>query len=176
MSDATRELQKAIATGSCSLTKLLRQTKVIAAKLGLEDVESWVICEVEGYAEKVELPAYRKVFTDKLEVYNERQDSWHFAGHLNLAFPVHQPIEKVEDLSRRDFANLPVARKFSIKNDFGDSFGTDWPQRFSVKGAQYQAVLEAVAERWTDELEKRGIAVSNFQRLFIALNSLSVTD
>ena len=173
MSDAAHSLSKAIANRRCSLSKLLRQTQFIAAKLNLVDIERWVANELNGYEEATEPPAYRKILTDHLEVYNERQDSWHFAGHLSFGFPVRQPIEQIEEFSHRDHVELPVATKFSLKNDFGDSFGTDWPQRFIVKGSQYQCVLEGVAERWTDELEKRGIAVSNLPHFLAALDSHS---
>jgi AbiTii len=48
MSSAVHDLQMAIAEGKQPLTKLLRQTKLIAAKLNLEDVEAWVDLELGG--------------------------------------------------------------------------------------------------------------------------------
>jgi hypothetical protein len=42
MSSAVHDLQKAISDGNQPLVQLLRQTKLIAAKLNLQDVETWV--------------------------------------------------------------------------------------------------------------------------------------
>jgi hypothetical protein len=49
MSSAVHNLQQAIVDGKTSITQLLRQTKLIAAKLDLSDVEQWVDLELNGY-------------------------------------------------------------------------------------------------------------------------------
>jgi hypothetical protein len=49
MSSAIQNLQKAILDPNQSLTQLLRQTKLIAAKLNLAEVERWVDCELRGF-------------------------------------------------------------------------------------------------------------------------------
>ena len=48
MSSAVHKLQKAIVDGNLAVTQLLRQTKLIAAKLNLEDVEKRVDLELNG--------------------------------------------------------------------------------------------------------------------------------
>ncbi|HSY16677.1 MAG TPA: hypothetical protein VK815_00010 [Candidatus Acidoferrales bacterium] len=48
MSSAIHNLQMAIVDGKQSITQLLRQTKLIAAKLSLPDVEEWVDLELNG--------------------------------------------------------------------------------------------------------------------------------
>jgi AbiTii len=159
MSAAVQHLPKEIAEGDQSLTQLLRRTRVIAATLNLEHMQRWVDLELTGFAEDAELPTYRKVFTQRLEIHNSHRDVWQFAGQLNYALKARQPIEEIEAFSRRDWVDFPVAKNFSIKNDFGDPFGSDWPQRFVVPGTEYKRVIEAVAERWTAELEMRGISV-----------------
>jgi hypothetical protein len=44
--------------GQQSLTQLLRQAKLIAVKLNLEDVEKWVDLGLKGYPPDAELPKY----------------------------------------------------------------------------------------------------------------------
>jgi hypothetical protein len=48
MSSAVHNLQQAIVDGKTSITQLLRQTKLIAAKLDLCDVKQWVDIELNG--------------------------------------------------------------------------------------------------------------------------------
>jgi hypothetical protein len=69
MGSAVVDLQKAILAGNLSLTQLLRQTKVIAANLGLADVETWLDSELNGYPSGTEQPKYRKVQTASLEIH-----------------------------------------------------------------------------------------------------------
>jgi len=172
MSSAVRDFQKTIVDGRYSLTQLLRQTKVIAAKLNLEQVVRWVALELAGFAEDAELPAYRKVLSNRLEIYNSYRNTWQFAGNLNYALEARQPIAEIEAFSQREYIDFPVTKNFSIKNDFGDSFGSDWPQRFVVPGSEYKRVVEALAERWTTELETRGIRVFDVGKFTAFLDSL----
>lgn len=172
MSSAVHGLEKAILEEQPSLTQLLRQTKGIAAKLRLEQVERWVDLELTGFAEDAEPPTYRKVLTQRLEIYNSHREVWQFAGNLNFALKARQPIVEIEALSRMECVDFPVAKNFSIKNDLGDSFGSDWPQRFVVPGSEYKRVIEAVAERWTGELEMRGVKVVDFERFTAFLHTL----
>ena len=164
---------KTLLEGHASLTQLLRQTQLVAAKLNLPALEAWVRLELAGYPKQTQPPAYRKVFTERLEAYNALRQTWHFAGHLAFALNAHQPIAQIETFSREQSVTLPVEKKFSIKNDYGDSFGSDWPQRFVVAGAQYEAILEAVAQRWTDELDQCGLAVTDPDKLLTALSNLA---
>jgi hypothetical protein len=172
MNAAVQNLPKAIAQGEQSLTQLLRQTKVIAAKLNLDQVERWVDLELTGFPEDDEPPTYRKVFSQRLEIYYAYRDVWQFAGNLNYALKARQPVAEIEAFSRRESIDFPVTKNFSIKNDLGDSFGSDWPQRFVVLGSAYQRVIQAVAERWTTELETRGIKIIDAGRFTEFLNAL----
>jgi hypothetical protein len=173
MSNSVQTLREAITGGQPSLTQLLHQTKWVAAKLNLTDVQHWVDLELEGYPEDAEPPSYRKVFTHSLEIYNAERDAWLFAGNLNFALNARQPIAEIEDLSRVDRIDFPVSKNFSIKNNLGDSFGSDWPQRFVVAGSQYGLIEEAVTDRWMAELESRGIRLFDVERFMVALGCIT---
>jgi hypothetical protein len=135
-------------------------------------VERWVDLELTGFAEDAEPPTYRKVLTERLEIYNSHRDAWQFAGKLNYALKTLQPVAEIESFSQRECVEFPVAKNFSIKNDFGDSFGSDWPQRFVVLGSEYKRVINAVAQRWTDELDRRGIRIIDVGRFAKFLKAL----
>jgi hypothetical protein len=100
--------------------------------------------------------------------------TWQFAGKLNFAFKAHQPIAQIESFSREERVALPVSKNFPIKNDLGDSFGSNWPQQFVVPGSQYKRVITAVVERWAGELGKRGIEIFDIQKFMAAFDE--VTD
>ena len=173
MGSALLNLQRAILAGQPSLTQLLRQTKLIAARLTLDDVEHWLDQELAGYVRTSEPPDYRRVFTQSLEVYNAHRGTWQFAGKLNFAFKAHQPIAQIESFSREERVALPVSKNFLIKNDLGDSFGSNWPQQFVVPGSQYKRVITAVVERWAGELGKRGIAIFDIQKFMAAFDEVT---
>jgi hypothetical protein len=173
MGSAVLTLQRAILAGQPSLAELLRKTKLIAATLTLADLEHWLDQELNGYARTSDPPDYRGVFTRSLEVYNAHRGVWQFAGKLNYSFKAHQPIAQIERFSREDRVALPVSKNFSVKNDFGDSFGSDWPQQFIVAGSQYKRVVTAVVDRWTCELGDRGIKVFDIQKFMAALDQLT---
>jgi hypothetical protein len=164
MSSTIQEIQKSLVEGNRSLDQLLRQTKAVATKLSLVEVQQWVDLELRGFAPDADLPTYRKVSCDRLEIYNSDRDLWQFAGDLNYAVEARQPIAEIESFSRKEHTEFPVAKNFSIKNKFGDSFGSDWPQRFVVLGSEFRRVLEAVAQRWSGELEDRGIRIVDAEK------------
>src|SRR5579883_247515 len=97
MSSAVHNLQKAIVSGQKSLAQLLRETKLIAAKLGLEDVEKWVDLELTGYPDEVDPPTYRSFTTNHLEVRNPYH-GWQHAGNMRFAIKARQPLPEIENL------------------------------------------------------------------------------
>jgi len=91
MSSAVLDLQRAIASGDQPLSQLLRETKLIAAKLNLTDVEQWVDYELNGYSTDVQVPEYRKCRSSHLEIRNPVR-GWDHAGMVNRLLDVRQPI------------------------------------------------------------------------------------
>ncbi len=93
--------------------------------------------------------------------------------NLQYALPVRDPIAKVENYSNKDRADFPVSKNFPIKNDFGSSFGSDWPQRFVVTRPQFKGVLEGVVLRWSAELEMGGLALASVEKFTAALKKIT---
>jgi uncharacterized protein YajQ (UPF0234 family) len=161
MSSAVHDLQAAIVQGKQSLTQLLRQTKLIAAKLSLEDVEKWVDCELKGYPKGVEPPAYREFTTAHVEVRNPVV-GWKFAGQLELPLRAIEPIAEIEQLSKSDmlYMSLDPKENFPIRDSLGGCRGSNWNQRIGTPASEFKNILERVKDellQWTTELEKRGI-------------------
>jgi hypothetical protein len=160
MSSAVHDLQKAIVSGQQPLTQLLRQTKLIAAKLGLEEVERWVDLELGGYSKDAEVPTYREFVTQSLQIHNPYQGGWRFAGNLSITLKASQPISEIEELSQGQQIVCPVSENLPIQDLMGTGLLSDFPQRFTTAGSQFKRIVQAVTDellRWTTELEKRGI-------------------
>jgi hypothetical protein len=67
------EIQAAAVDGTHNLGTLLRKCKVLAAHLGSEPLENWLLWESNGYPDDVQVPDYR-VFELRLK--------GHFSGVL----------------------------------------------------------------------------------------------
>lgn len=162
MSSAVNDLQRAIVDGQQSLTQLLRKTKLIAAKLGLDDIEKWVDLELNGYG-TTEPPKYREFATQSIQIRNPVR-GWEFAGHLHVKMKARQPISDIEKLSKGETLTLAITENYPVDDGMGGGFAANWPQRALISGASFQHIVEGVTNallQWTIELEKRGIKGDN---------------
>ena len=163
MSSAVHNLQQAIMEGKTSITQLLRQTKLIAAKLDLGDVEQWVDLELNGYPDGQERPKYREVTTDKLMLHNPYR-GWEYVGDVNKRIRTQHPIAEIERLAQEKAVSFAPENNFPITDNLGSSMGSEWPQRVTINPGQFKGILEAVRNellRWAIEMEKRGIKGEN---------------
>src|SRR6266404_4299633 len=144
MSSAIHNLQKAILDPNQSLTQLLRQTKLIAAKLNLEDVEKWVDLELNGYPPETEPPKYREFTTESLMIHNHYRGGWVYAGDFHNTIKAKMPIAAMEELSKQKTVSYPLKKNLPIVDDTGSSFGSDWPQRVTTSGMKFKHILESV--------------------------------
>jgi hypothetical protein len=159
MSSAVHNLQMATVEGKQPLAQLLRQTKLIAAKLSLRDVEEWVDLELDGYPSDKELPEYRTVSTDKLMLRNPYR-GWEHVGDVKRRVGVHQPIAEIETLAKEEEITFTPEKNFGVTDSLGTSMATRWPQRVTINPSQFTGIVEAVRNKllkWAIELEKRGI-------------------
>ncbi|EEF59767.1 hypothetical protein [Pedosphaera parvula] len=161
MGSAVHNLQMTIVEGKQSLTQLLRQTKLIAAKLNLEDVERWVDMELDGYPANTETPPYRDYVTNSLQIHNAYRGGWQFAGNLSIKLKAREPIAQIESHAKAEQVAMASPKRFPIVGDDGlPSIHMTSPQRIVTSGEQFKRIIDAVTNellRWTTELEKRGI-------------------
>jgi len=110
MGSAIYNLQREILAGNQSITQLIRQAKLIAAKLNLKDVEKWVDMELNGYPPEVEPPPYRAFSTETVVVHNPYR-GWMYAGDFRLDIRARQPIAEIEQLSKSATLSIPLEKK-----------------------------------------------------------------
>ena len=159
MSSAVHSLQKAILEGKKSLTQMLRETKLIAAKLSLSDVEQWVDFELNGYPDDAKPPDYRLFSAHQVQIRNPIR-GWEFAGHCQVRVRAHEPIAEIENLSTAEFLQIPLRKNYAVRDSLGGVLGSDWPQRIVMPASEYKHILEAVKNallQWSIQLEKNGI-------------------
>src|SRR5262245_2671310 len=56
-----REIQAASTDPSVDTSNLLRKCKILAARLGHDELATWVRHELEGYPDQKSVPAYRRL-------------------------------------------------------------------------------------------------------------------
>jgi hypothetical protein len=161
VSSAVHSLQKAILDPKQSLTPLFRQTKVIAAKLGLTDMEKWVDLELNGYHGNEQPPKYREFTSQSLDVLHPFR-GWETAGHYRVKSRTPQPISTIEELSNSPFLFAPLSpnENLPVDDGIGGSIARQWPQRIRTDTGQFKRILELIRNellQWTIELDKRGI-------------------
>ena len=140
----------AIVEGKESLTQLLRQGKVIAAKLDLGDFERWVDYELDGYPEGSELPRYRRVVSHRIEMLSTLGE-WEFSAPQEIPMDARQPFYELAALS------LEAENYFPLPTP--SQPGASYPY-IVVGGSEFKRIMDAVANRlldWALKLEKLGV-------------------
>lgn len=167
-SSSVVELRQAATDSSVRVITLLRNAKVIAAKLKLDEALAWIDAEIDGYPneEGVKLPAYRKL-TGELMGFNPyrgwepvRYEDPEFAEIVCQA-PLGQALGAVEEglrtAERRTFLfSLSPSRKASIMQAIRYSDDV----RLQLSETSLFAVVDAVRHlilNWALELESTGI-------------------
>jgi hypothetical protein len=164
-------LQRDATDPNISVTSLLRQVKVIAAKLDLGAVERWVNDELNGYAHE-EVPAYRQI-SGAPRVHNHVKGSW---------MPILGDDKLVEKLSVRAVGQKTSELEHLLTDTQRHTFQIPFPpwlidqlnshmeyqfgeMALLVSSAAIVGILDAVRDRvltWALELERLDIKGDNF--------------
>lgn len=78
-----REIQNDLATAGGDITNVLRKCKILAARLGSDELTRWVDFELDGFPESQPIPEYRRL---RINCY---------ASFMNHAWRVNQQIVPV---------------------------------------------------------------------------------
>ena len=164
MSSLVLDFQRDILDGKKSATELLRAAKLIAAKLGLDDITEWANCELNGYSDGQTVPEYRKMGGGELQVLNPYR-GWMPAGNLKQRFNNGQPISEIEVLCNSKTVVIGLTREnhYRMTNDMGMDISS-WQQQISFSPVQLIGLINAVKDHllnWAIQLEKRGIRGDN---------------
>jgi AbiTii len=129
-----REIQDAAVDGTSDLESLLRKCRVLATRLKHDELKNWVICELDGYSNDVEVPQYRKLAGS---CYG------HFAGYggsqvRNAPIPITSIPEKLRHgLTRWELRQGVSALKNMVDTCDGMNLDTGWPaEASSIFGGQ----------------------------------------
>lgn len=100
-----RKIQDAAVSSDSPITDLLRNCKVLAARLGSQELGQWADRELNGYPDKESLPAYRICKT---------ACAGHFSGPFgmsmkNAEIPPHLIPEEYRELVTKAYLTQPIA-------------------------------------------------------------------
>lgn len=169
MTALVTELQTAACDDLRPVSTLLRLALTVGAKLGLNDVETWVRSELNGYVVHTsieqDIPDYRIVATrlrgvDRfhrwfpIEIGDER------VRELISSCPVLQPVGELEHIVARGSDNLTIDVPLVLKQWLWDEHGKNFDVVQHIPRSQIAGIFDGVRSRVLElslELEKRGI-------------------
>lgn len=160
------ELQRECLDSDVSVSSILRKAKLIASKLDLKELQSWIESELNGYeCSPEDLPSHRKGAGSPK--FHNRYNGWcpimtddgKFSQIIRTVFLL-QPVSELENLVSRDDGHLIMEYNPVIQ----EAIQKQMPRRMECalhfsKGLVI-AALDFVRNKmldWTLELEKQGI-------------------
>lgn len=162
------ELQRLAQDGSTGLSELLRRAKVVAVKLDLREARVWIEQEMNGYATRGAVPAYRFVPTElkaRNPFHGWQPVVWEGANPLQEHFSLEKvamPLSEIESVAHKDGA--PHSGISQEESDLLQSLGngqlTRLPLARFYAPASFVRILEAVRTKILDfslELERNGV-------------------
>jgi hypothetical protein len=173
MATLVERLQRDSLDPSVPVSALLRQVKLIAAKLKLGDVEDWVNKELGGYGSNDDPPLYRTV-TGSPRVYNPVRRDW-----MPIVIPgapkklaaiskrsIGQKVSELEDLMRGDAdSTLQIPVPPHLVDQLNEGMDIQFGDMALLVGRGTVAgILDSVRNRildWALELEKLDIKGSD---------------
>jgi len=119
-----REIQEAAVSDDVGITTLLRKAKVLAARVGSDELSSWVDLELNGYPDRALLPEYRIADVRALGTFAGPFGS----GARNAPIPASCIPEGYRDWAQKAYLVLPISgyEELLKKKDAG-SFQAPWP-------------------------------------------------
>lgn len=160
------ELQADTLDPHARTSDLLRKALVISKKLGINEIERWITNELNGYTEREEIPAYRKI-RGEVKVWNP----YHGWQPLNFGDPEHgealssrtigQPISELDELREggKD-ASLHVPFSQKITNALMRNMEVPLQPSLHVPHTEIVGILDTVRNnllQWALELEQKGV-------------------
>lgn len=161
------ELQEEIISKDCDVVSALRKAHIIAKKLNLDELGSWVINELNGYKNKELVPDYRNV-KGLLKGFNP-YNGW---------IPIMIPDGKLDDMINNKILNNSISELVDLYNNSNSelymTFSGEILQSLNnmldipyeiqialfINKTQVKKIIEQVKDnllQWTLKLEEKGI-------------------
>jgi hypothetical protein len=172
MDDLVIFLQKSCINEKNSLTHLLRHAQLIAAKLGIDDFQKWIISELNGYKPNDTIPDYRRT---KGKLYGfDPHGGWkpmifpeeEFEEQVSTTYNI-QSIAEIEDLLIRSNGEGELTHPLSGADEIilGQAIGAQVQMKRVMSKTDLTKILNAVKNivlSWSIALEKEGIQGNGF--------------
>jgi hypothetical protein len=133
-----RQIQQAVLDPNTDITTVLRQTRVLAARLKNREFEEWVGHELNGYPDKGTLPSYRIL---RIEAKAHLVFGWQQLTGATV-MPSRLP-EQYRDWATTAYLTRPISEYASLVHSCdtnrSSALEASWPQELAVKygGAGY---------------------------------------
>jgi hypothetical protein len=173
MSGIVLELQREALDKSVRSSDLLRKALLVARKLKVADLESWILSELNGYADNSTIPDYRWA-TGEIKAYNPYNGMWlpvmfresNAEMHRSLTRrPCSQAIAEIENLvSQTKDGQLSMPYSAGIQAKLIAAADLPSPPVLIISEAKLHGILDAVRTAildWALKLEENGIKGEN---------------
>jgi hypothetical protein len=169
MKSLVLELQREAMNPNSRLSDVLRKAIVVATKLKVQDMRTWVDSELKGYS-KGEIPSYRKVngtlkawnpYNGWIPVIVRHSDISKVLSNRDIAQPISELESLVHQKDEGGVLQVPLPHDWLMKI-FADSeeFRLGMVPTLIVDKSQLVGILDAVRNEilnWSLELEAQGI-------------------
>jgi hypothetical protein len=169
MTPLVLQLQADSLDNSSRISDLLRKTKVVAMKLGLEDVKEWVDRELHGFRSDFDIPEYRKL-NGKVKFFNQHH-GWRPVIFKDREMEemlseciIYQSVASIEDSLERSRESgylcypIPGGAQAILSRMIGMIGVTEF--QIHINPSMIVNILDGIRNRildWSCSLEKAGI-------------------
>lgn len=162
------QLQAEAVDDSSSISGLLMKAKLVASKLGLEDITEWIDCELKGYPTRALTPSYRRMKCSP-QAFNP------YVGWIPIDFGTtpsdmlyefvtvyaQESISSIEKhMNQGGTISMPMPDVLSGMIYEGSSAYDRYKISWRFSASSLSGILTTVRERilsWSLDLEKQGI-------------------
>ncbi len=169
------ELQKEALDKRTQISDLLRKALLVAKKLKVQEIESWIMCELNGYSDNNEIPEYRHL-SGEMKAHNPYNGHW-----MPIMFPekmshLHQnlikracgqsvaEVEAIIDECQEEGGELILQYPPKTQAQLIKAASLPSPPVLFVSSARLPSILDTVRTRileWALQLEEQGIIGEN---------------
>jgi hypothetical protein len=167
------ELQREALDKSVHISDLLRKALLVAKKLKIVDLESWILSELNGYTDASMIPDYRWV-SGEIKSFNPYNGMWLPIMFHESQSEMHnaltkrqcgQAIAEIESLiSTTKDGQLCMQYSSEVQAKFIESLDLDSPPVLIVPESRLHGIIDTVRTMildWALKLEEKGIIGDN---------------
>ena len=173
MTSLVTELQREALDKSVEVADLLRKALVVARKLRIEEIQTWLKSELNGYSNVEEIPEYRSVHGE-VKAFNPYNGMWMPIVFAESTADLHrslisrkcaQSVAELEDLLEDKSGMLIMPYPSGVTARLTNALDLDSPPVLIISGAKLRGILDATRTtvlEWALQLEEQGITGEGF--------------